>query len=145
MVELVLVKAADVRPLRREVLRPGQPDDASTYEGDDESRTLHAVFKDGATIVGVVSLFHDPIGDVGSEVWRVRGMAVHPDRQRQGFGTRLMSAVQAVVEKRGGGVWANVRLDALAFYSARGFVVVSDEFELEGAGTSVVMTWSPKP
>lgn len=145
MVELVLVKADDVRPLRREVLRPGQPDEASTYAGDDDSRTLHAVFKDDATTVGVVSLLHDPRGDVGSEVWRVRGMAVLPDRRREGLGTRLMSTVQAVVEKRGGGLWANVRLSAIPFYSARGFLAVSDEFEVDGVGTHVVMTWTPKP
>lgn len=145
MVELVLVKAEDVRPLRREVLRPGKAAKSSEYEGDDDSRTLHMVFKDGKTIVGTVSVFHDPRDDLESEVWRVRGMAVVGDRQRQGIGARLLSAVKAVVEKRGGGAWANVRLSALPFYSAQGFLVDSNEFKVPGLGPHVVMIWRPKP
>lgn len=145
MVELVLVKAVDVRPLRGEVLRPGKAAKASVYEGDDDSRTMHAVFKNGEAIICAVSLFHDPRGDVGSEVWRVRGMAVSPEWQRQGFGARLLSAVKAVAEKRGGGVWANVRLPALPFYTAQGFRVDSDEFQIRGIGPHVVMIWHPKP
>ncbi|MFT7464961.1 MAG: putative N-acetyltransferase YhbS [Pseudohongiellaceae bacterium] len=145
MVELVLVKAEDVRPLRRQVLRPGKAAKSSEYEGDDDSRTMHAVFKDEKTIVGAVSLFHDPRGDVESEVWRVRGMAVLPERQGEGIGGRLLGAVKAVAEKRGGGVWANVRMTALPFYSAQGFKVDSNEFKIPGLGEHVVMIWRPKP
>lgn len=142
-----MVKAEEVRPLREQILRPGRPKKESVYPGDDEPRTLHLVLKEKKTVLGGVSLFHDPRGDAGArgtpgcEVWRVRGMAVIPERRREGLGRRLGQAVQAVVEKRGGGVWANVRTDARPFYEALGWVAEGETFVLKGIGEHVLMTW----
>ena len=147
MTELVLVDAEAVRPLRQEVLRPGQPPENSVYPQDADSRTMHAAVRleDGGEIVAVGTLLPDPRDkdDAASEVWRIRGMAVDPDRRRMGFGAQVLKMLQAVVQARGGGVWANVRTPAREFYAAHGFEAHGEEYELPGIGPHVLMTWRP--
>jgi GNAT superfamily N-acetyltransferase len=145
MPELVLSKAEECRPLRRAVLRPHQGPEACVYEGDDDTRTLHLLAKEGKQVLGVISVYHDPRGEVGSEVWRIRGLAVDPEHRGQGLGRMLLAAVQAVVEKRGGGLWANVREGAVDFYAAHGFERQGGPFEVPDLGPHLVMTWRPAP
>lgn len=145
MTELVLVKAADCRPLRHEVLRPEQPVEACEYPDDDLDTSVHLAVKDGKRTVGVLSMYRHERDGLGSEVWRVRGMAVPEDERRKGHGRQLLLAAQAVAEKRGGGMWCNARSTAAPFYQAFGFEVLGDEFEIEGIGPHVIMTWRPQP
>lgn len=147
MTELVLVDATSVRPLRESVLRPGQPAKNSAYPEDEDPRALHAAVRieDGGEIVAVGTLLPDARDkdDAASEVWRIRGMAVDPDRRRMGFGAQVLKMLQAVVQARGGGVWANVRVPAREFYAAHGFEAHGEEYELPGIGPHVLMTWRP--
>lgn len=147
MTELVLVSGEECLPLRREVLRPGQPPENSVYPEDSDPRALHAAVRleDKGQLVAVGTLLPDALDkdDATSEVWRIRGMAVDPDLRRQGYGAQVLKMLQAVVKARGGGVWANVRSPAVAFYAAHGFGEQSDEFELPGIGPHVLMTWRP--
>ena len=58
-VRVEAVHAADVRPLRGSVLRPGQPPDELVYPGDDHPDSLHAAVRDaaaGGAIVGVATV-----------------------------------------------------------------------------------------
>ena len=137
-----MVNAEAVRPLRREVLKPKRKTSGPEWPGDDDPRTLHLVMKKGKQTLAAISVAHELRADLGSEVWRVRGPVVREDNRRQSNGRKLMEAVQAVVEKRGGGLWTRVPIEALPFYSALGFKAAADG----GKGSDdLVLTWRPKP
>ncbi len=145
MPELTLLKAADCIPLRQSVLRPDRPGSENHYPQDDDERSAHYGIRHRKKTLAVASMLHDPRGDVGSEMWRIRGMAVLPDEQRKGYGAMLLKTLQAIVAKRGGGAWANVRTTAADFYGKHGFRQEGDVFDIEGIGPHVLMTWRPEP
>ena len=145
MTELVLVKAVACRPLRHDVLGPHQPAEACVYADDDLDTSLHLAIKKGKATVGVLSMYRHERDGLGSEVWRVRGMAVPEDERRKGHGRQLLLAAQAVAEKRGGGMWCNARSSAAPFYEAFGFRALGEPFAIDGLGEHVIMSWRPKP
>jgi GNAT superfamily N-acetyltransferase len=145
-VTLQRVDAEAVRPLRRDVLRRGQPPEASVYPHDDHPDTVHvgAFAPDGA-LVGVATLLptedrvagHPPYRSPGA---RFRGMGVDPAWQRKGVGARLLAEVRRVARERGAKeLWANARLSAVPFYEAHGLRVVSTPFDLPALGEHLVM------
>jgi predicted GNAT family N-acyltransferase len=143
MDELLLVRAAECRPLREAILRPGQPPEAYTYAADDHAQALHfAVKTPKGAVQGVASLLPEARTDGGRETWRLRGMAVVPERRGAGLGRMLLQAVQAVVQQRGGGLWCTARTNVEAFYLAHGFRREGDVFDLPGGGPHVLMTWA---
>jgi phosphoribosylformimino-5-aminoimidazole carboxamide ribotide isomerase len=71
--------------------------------------------------------------------WAMRGMAVSAERQRQGVGERLLQAVYAEVD---GPMWCNARLQAVSFYSHRGWVEVGPVFCMGDQMPHQRMTWS---
>src|SRR5271163_2231048 len=89
---LTAVQAELVRPLRAEVLRPGQPREQLIFAGDNAPETLHAAVAVDGRIVGVASVMrepyrHDPLpGD-----WRVRGMATSFEARGRGIGAALLA------------------------------------------------------
>ena len=61
------------------------------------------------------------VGDGGS-VYHVCDMAVHPDHQRRGLGSRLMERVLAFVEADApAGAYVNLMADVDGFYESFGF------------------------
>lgn len=142
MDELLLVRAADCRPLREAILRPGQPPEAWTYAGDDDGQALHFAVKNSKGLVqGVATVLPEGRNDGGTQPWRLRGMAVLPGRRGAGLGRMLLQAVQAVIQQRGGGLWCTARVDVEGFYLAHGFRREGRVFDLPGGGPHVLMTW----
>lgn len=134
------VPAAEVRPLRQLVLRPGRPPGDSVYPGDNDEGTVHLAAFDGGRVAGIASLYREarPGQAVG---WRLRGMATDPDRRGRGYGAALLAACEDHVATHGGGeLWCNARVGALGFYRQAGFETVGDEFEVAGIGPHYVMT-----
>lgn len=130
-VEIRLTTAADVRPLRRRVLRAGRPAVESSYPYDDLPEALHAAAFAGDTIVGVATVYPEPY-DGRSDAWRLRGMAVDPTYQGRGVGSRVMELVMQELRSRGVELlWCNARTVALPFYLRHGFVTIGDEFLAE--------------
>jgi predicted GNAT family N-acyltransferase len=144
MPELIVVRAEECLPLRESVLRPGQPAAAWTYALDGEPRAIHFALKEKQAVVGVATVLPEAREDGGRELWRLRGMAVLESRRGRGFGRTLLAATQAVVKQRGGGVWCTARTSVEDFYLRYGFVREGDEFEVDGAGPHVLMTWNPE-
>ena len=134
------VTADETRPLRLQVLRPGQPAAAAVYPGDDQPTTRHFGAFAAGRLVGIASLYEEARADGPTPGWRLRAMATEPSARRRGVGAALLAAcVDHVLAEGGGELWANARLGALAFYTGAGFDVVSDRFEIAGIGGHVVV------
>ena len=140
------VDAEAVRPLRREVLRRGQPPEAAVYPHDDDPRTVHlgAFAPDGA-LVGIATLLPPENRMAGQAPYRApgarfRGMGVLPDWQKRGVGKRLLAEVRHLAKQRGAEeLWANARVSAVPFYERQGLRVVSGPFEIPSLGQHLVV------
>lgn len=103
--------------LRWRVLRRplGHGPDAVAFPFEAES--LHLVALDGGRVVGCV-LFHPE----GAETGRLFQMAVEPDRQGSGLGTRLVRALEDEVARRGfREITLHARDTAVGFYARLGY------------------------
>lgn len=129
---------AAILPLRTRVLRPHFPaGQLAHFEGDDLPHTHHFAAWDGDEVVAVLSLFLNSMPDTTQDAWQLRGMAVAPEVQSQGVGTRLLEHAlirQALVDPTITLVWCNARERAVPFYERHGFTIVSPIFEIEGVG-----------
>lgn len=140
------VPAAAVRPLRSEVLRPGQPPTSLVYPGDDHPQALHVgAFADGV-LVGIATVYPEPMplrpmADVDSDrAFRLRGMATRPDWQGKNLGRRVLTrCIEHARDHDADVLWCNARVVALGFYERLGFETLGDEFDIEGIGPHYVM------
>ncbi|HYF62453.1 MAG TPA: GNAT family N-acetyltransferase [Herpetosiphonaceae bacterium] len=135
------ISAAEARPLRAAVLRPGQSPERQRYPGDDDPQTLHAGAFVGAGLAGVATLALDPPpGADDPRAWRLRGMAVAPAHQGRGLGRRLIEACVEHARRRGGSqIWCLGRTGAAPFYRSLGFALLGAEFDLPESGPHYVM------
>jgi GNAT superfamily N-acetyltransferase len=135
------ISAAEARPLRAAVLRPGQPPENLSYPGDESPEAYHVgAFAEGR-LVGVASIYHEAQpGENDPCAWRLRGMAVSPDQQGRGLGRRLIEAGVEHARRRGGSqIWCLGRTGAAPFYRALGFALLGAEFDLPESGPHYVM------
>lgn len=122
--------------MRQAVLRPGQPPETTVYPGDDAPGAWHVgAFVDGV-LLGIASVYTEaPAGQADPCAYRLRGMAVLPGHQGQGYGRALVQAcVRHVLAHGGRTLWCNGRVSALGFYRSLGFVPVGAEFDLPYSG-----------
>ena len=145
--DIVRVSAAQARPLRSVVLRPGVPVEKLVYDGDDSPGALHVAARDEAgQIRGIASLCLEAApGRPGVVAWRLRGMATAPELRGAGIGRRLLQACFRHVQDEGGGLlWCNARVAALGFYERLGLEREGELFDIPGIGPHYVMTaWLP--
>jgi GNAT superfamily N-acetyltransferase len=147
-----LVGAADVRPLRHEVLRPGRPLQESVFDGDDEPFATHVAVRarrpageatdPGAATLAVGSVVPSPPPwePARSDGWRIRGMATRPSARGGGLGRIVLDTLLSHVARHGGGVvWCNARTGARGLYEDAGFVARGDAFDLPGIGLHLQM------
>ena len=125
--------------LRRLVLRDGRPDADVRFAEDAVDGSFHlAAFDDEVgDVVGVVTLLPEasPHRPSAATPWRLRGMAVHPSRQGQGVGSRLLAAAYDRLRARGAdALWANGRDTALGFYERHGWTVLDAAFVTDDTG-----------
>ena len=137
----VAVAASGVRPLRGEVLRPGQSAAQLVFGGDDAPDALHvAVLVDGRA-VGVASVMHERYPrSAAVDAWRIRGMATTPALRGRGIGGALLARCEAHARERGGALlWCNARVGARALYERGGMSVVGERFEIASIGPHYLM------
>jgi predicted GNAT family N-acyltransferase len=129
------VEAAVIRPLRREILRPTRPPDASVYDQDDNPQTVHlAAYDDSGALVGCVTVFPEPYDD-DADAWRLRGMATVAEVRGSGVGAALLqAAIDAAIAAGAPLLWCNAREAAEGFYAKYGFVGVGELFDLPVIG-----------
>jgi len=127
------VSATEVRPLRNEVLRPGQPLSSTHFDGDDHPLAAHVAIRLGETeIVSVGSVFPDsPPWEPESEgAWRIRGMATKDRVRGRGLGRRVLHALIEHASDHGGTlVWCHARVGAIDFYGEAGFATLGEVFD----------------
>jgi ribosomal protein S18 acetylase RimI-like enzyme len=138
-VQIEELKAEQVRPLRKRVLRPHQDVSELIYEGDEDPETVHFGLYHQGELSGIISLYHQSPPEhsrVDSDKsWRIRGMATVPECRGQGFGKALLNhGVRYARNKGAGEIWCNARGAVLGFYGGRGFEVRGEAFELSGIG-----------
>ncbi|NWG17456.1 MAG: GNAT family N-acetyltransferase [Chloroflexi bacterium] len=112
-----------VRPLRAQVLRPGQPLERNIYPGDDAPDTVHFAALLEGRVVGSASVFHQPPPDSAlPTAWRLRGVTTLPDVRGRGFGVRLVEACVTYVRQQNGTyLWFFANPPAVGFYENLGF------------------------
>lgn len=140
------ITAAETRPLRAEILRPGQPPESLTLYGDDVPGSFHAgAFVDGE-LVSVATVYAEPMPVTpdarvdANNAFRLRGMATRANLQGQGLGRAVLErCIEHVREARAEVLWCNARVGALGFYERLGFRTLGAEFEIEGIGLHFVM------
>lgn len=133
--EIRRADVSEILPLRRAVLRPGYPDEASDYPED--AHAVHIGAWDDGQLVGCATVFADPWPGPPPEpnAWRLRGMAVDPSRQGSGVGALVLA--EAVAAARAAGaplIWANGRSTAIGFYERYGWRVAGEEFDASDTG-----------
>jgi GNAT superfamily N-acetyltransferase len=130
------VDAATIRPLRRAILRPTRPAEASVYDQDDDPTTVHLAAYDDKTgaLIGCVTVFPAPV-EGEPRAWRLRGMAVDAPRRGTGIGAELLAvAVEAVRSAGAPLLWCEARENAQGFYERFGFVGSGELFDVPVAG-----------
>jgi GNAT superfamily N-acetyltransferase len=129
------VDAATIRPLRRAILRPTKPEDASIYAQDDDETTLHlAAYDEAEVVIGCVTVFPEGLDDE-PRAWRLRGMAVQDGHRGSGIGADLLAAAVDAVRSRGVPLlWCESREAAQGFYEKYGFVGSGELFVLPVTG-----------
>ena len=131
------IPAEATHELRRRVLRRGRREVEVRFAGDDAAGTLHlAVLDDDGRPLAVATASPQACERrAGRTAWKVRGMAVKPERQGEGLGGRLLEEIEA--RATGAGIevlWADGRDSALGFYRRRGWVVEGESYLTPATG-----------
>ena len=126
--------------LRWRVLRIGKPRHTAHYDGiDTDQRTRFLVAYHENKMIGCSTLQTDPRDGA---MFRIRGMAVDFDYQNNGIGSKIVEKLQKYAKENNTGIWCNARIRAVPMYERRGFVIVSDIFEIKGIGPHHDMQWN---
>ncbi|MCM2579409.1 GNAT family N-acetyltransferase [Streptomyces meridianus] len=160
-VRTATVPLEEIFPLRRDVLRPGGPEESARFPEDADPDVFHvAAYRpraaagegrdpaSGGPVLACITFFPDPLpaeaaraaglpagGPAARTAYRFRGMATAPEVRGQGCGRAVLEAGIAELRRRGvRAVWCNGRTPAAAFYERQGFTRAGEEFVLEPAG-----------
>jgi GNAT superfamily N-acetyltransferase len=137
MADIREISALDAHPLRRAVLRGGDPASDLHYPQDDNPDSFHlGAFDDDGTLVGVASFTPaETPYRAGVAAWQLRGMAVAPESQGSGLGAAVIAAAVDRIRSTGAPVlWCNARDTAVGFYDGLGFIVHGDGFVTPDSG-----------
>ena len=130
----------EIFELRLAVLRAGLEADKLHFAGDEAGPPTawhFGAFVAGASDknVGCLTLF-ESVWE-GAPAFQLRGMAAAADWRGRGVGKRLLEVASETVANsacRNHVWWCNARVPAIPFYEKSGWAVVSDEFDIAGAG-----------
>ena len=134
--DIKVVAAKDIRPLRNLVLRPNLPIETTYYDLDNDIETFHLASIMDNTIISIGTFY--PENDIELQTkngYRLRGMATHPKFRRKSAATKLMKESFVVLkEKKCDVLWCNARLVAVEFYKSLGFKITGKIFDIPSIG-----------
>ena len=143
------VPAAEVWPIRHQVLHPGQPLESSRYVEDDRPGARHfAALHEGRSVGAASMSREDPPAEFSvpglkpGQGWHLRGMATLDEVRGSGAGSALLrTALTYAVLAGAGAVWCKARTSVAGFYRKHGFQTLGEEFEIPGIGPHSFMYW----
>ncbi len=134
--DIKVVAAKDIRPLRNLVLRPNLPIETTYYDLDNDIETFHLASIMDNTIISIGTFY--PENDIELQTkngYRLRGMATDPKFRRKSAATKLMKESFVLLkEKKCDILWCNARLVAVEFYKSLGFKVTGKIFDIPSIG-----------
>ena len=134
--DIKVVAAKDIRPLRNLVLRPNLPIETTYYDLDNDIGTFHLASIMDNTIISIGTFY--PENDIELQTkngYRLRGMATHPKFRRKSAATKLMKESFVLLkEKKCDVLWCNARLVAVEFYKSLGFKITGKIFDIPSIG-----------
>ena len=134
--DIKVVAAKDIRPLRNLVLRPNLPIETTYYDLDNDIETFHLASIMDNTIISIGTFY--PENDIKLQTkngYRLRGMATHPKFRRKSAATKLMKESFVLLkEKKCDVLWCNARLVAVEFYKSLGFKITGKIFDIPSIG-----------
>lgn len=134
--DIKVVAAKDIRPLRNLVLRPNLPIETTYYDLDNDIETFHLASIMDNTIISIGTFY--PENDIELQTkngYRLRGMATHPKFRRKSAATKLMKESFVLLkEKKCDVLWCNARLVAVEFYTSLGFKITGKIFDIPSIG-----------
>ncbi len=135
------IRTADTYPLRLKVLRPGGVEEDCHWANDRLEGGFHLGVHIGEHRISIASFYPERNHDLlGWKQYRLRGMATHPDFQRQGAGRQLLRfALEHLKAQQADILWCNAREVAVAYYTGMGFQVKGEAFDIPGIGAHYLM------
>ena len=134
--DIKVVAAKDIRPLRNLVLRPNLPIETTYYDLDNDIETFHLASIMDNTIISIGTFY--PENDIELQTkngYRLRGMATDPKFRRKSAATKLMKKSFVLLkEKKCDILWCNARLVAIEFYKSLGFKITGKIFDIPSIG-----------
>lgn len=136
------IKATEAYALRLLVLRPGGVEADVHFANDRLEGAFHLGVLRADDLIGVGSFYPEAHPALkGWKQYRLRGMAVHPDHQRQGAGDLLLRfGMDHLKTQHADLLWCNARLTAVPFYARLGLEVQGAAFDIPGIGLHQVMS-----
>ena len=134
--DIKLVAAKDIRPLRNLVLRPNLPIETTYYDLDNDIETFHLASIMDNTIISIGTFYPENDNELQTKNgYRLRGMATHPKFRRKSAATKLMKESFVLLkEKKCVVLWCNARLVAVEFYKSLGFKITGKIFDIPSIG-----------
>jgi GNAT superfamily N-acetyltransferase len=130
--------------LRQAVLRPHMTIEELAQAGHAGADALWvAAYENGNDeVVGTGSVSRgSPPWAPDEPAWRIRAMAVAPDRRGRGIGSAVLAALLHHVRVQGGGLtWCNARTPAQGLYARAGFTPHGDVFDIPRIGPHIAMS-----
>jgi GNAT superfamily N-acetyltransferase len=127
--------------VRQPVLREGKPVGSCRFDGDNLETTSHFGLYHDENLIGVVSVFKiiNPIFN-STDQFQIRGMAILPQFQKNGFGQKLVIHCEEFIKNLNGTlIWFNAREKAVPFYEKLGYQKVGNPFSIADIGIHYIM------
>ena len=135
------ISAPETFLVRQPVLRPDKPLESCQFDGDTLETTQHfGLFMD-EKIIGVVSVFYNKNTTfISPNQFQIRGMAILPKFQKQGFGEKLMNHCEEHIQNQKGTlIWFNARENAVSFYEKLHYKKTGEPFLIADIGLHYLM------
>jgi enamine deaminase RidA (YjgF/YER057c/UK114 family)/GNAT superfamily N-acetyltransferase len=121
------ISALETHGLRRSVLHPDQKGAELAYPSDEVAVALHVGAISSGTIVGIGSVWPSPLPQsIYWDAWRIVGMAVDPNYQKRGIGSKILNHLLAHAAAQNSDLaWCNSREEAVPLYATAGFATTT--------------------
>ncbi len=127
--------------VRQPVLRPGKALKSCEFEGDNLETTNHFGLFIDEKLIGIVSVFYNKNATfISPNQFQIRGMAILPKFQKQGFGQKLVNHCEEYIQdQKGTLIWFNARENAVSFYEKLHYKKIGDPFLIADIGLHYLM------